>query len=43
VDHYALAMPILTGKTGAAREFIAEILGSRKADFDDFQKRQGVV
>jgi hypothetical protein len=35
-------MPILPGKTEIGRAFTEEILGSRKAEYDDFQRRQGV-
>ena len=38
---YAFAMPILSGKTQAARGFIQEVLGPRKREYDDLQRRQG--
>ena len=40
---YAFAMPILPGKTETVRHFVAEVLGPRKADWDDLQRRQGVT
>ena len=40
---YAFAMPILSGKTDAFRRFIQEVLGSRKREWDDLQRRQGVT
>ena len=40
---YAFAMPILSGKTQAARDFIQEVLGPRKREYDDLQRRQGVT
>ena len=40
---YAFAMPILSGKTQAARGFIQEVLGPRKREYDDLQRRQGVT
>jgi hypothetical protein len=40
---YAFAMPVLPGKAEAARQFVAEVLGPRRADWDDLQRRQGVT
>jgi hypothetical protein len=40
---YAFAMPILPGKTDAARCFVQEVLGPRKREWDDLQRRQGVT
>ena len=40
---YAFAMPILPGKTEAAARFVREVLGPRKRDWDDLQRRQGVT
>ena len=37
------AFPILPGKTDAARAFASEIAGSRKAEFNDMQKRSGTT
>jgi len=38
---YAFALPVLPGKATAVRQFVREVLGSRKADWDDLQRRQG--
>lgn len=40
---YAFAMPILPGKTDVARRFVQEVLGPRRSDWDDLQRRQGVT
>jgi len=40
---YAFAMPVLPGKTEATRQFVEEVLGPRKSDWDDLQRRQGVT
>ena len=40
---YAFAMPLLPGKAEAARSFVGEVLGPRKSDWDDLQRRQGVT
>ena len=40
---YAFAMPILSGKSEAAQRFIQEVLGPRKREYDDLQRRQGVT
>jgi hypothetical protein len=40
---YAFAMPIRPGKTDAARRFIQEVLGPRKREWDDLQRRQRVT
>ena len=40
---YAFAMPILPGKTEAAARFVREVLGPRKREWDDLQRRQGVT
>jgi hypothetical protein len=39
---YAFAFPILPGKADALRQFGNELLGSRKAEYDDLQRRLGV-
>lgn len=38
----AMAIPILPGKTDAWREFIKELNGPRKGDFDASRRRLGV-
>jgi hypothetical protein len=40
---YAFALPVLPGKAEAARRFVREVLGPRRADWDDLQRRQGVT
>ena len=40
---YAFAVPILPGKTEAFRRFTQEVLGPRKRDLDDLQRRQGIT
>ena len=37
------AFPVLPGKTGAARAFASDVAGSRKAEFNDMQKRSGTA
>jgi hypothetical protein len=39
---YAFAFPLLPGKAEAIRQFAHELLNSRKADYDDLQRRLGV-
>ena len=40
---YAFAMPVLPGKAEVARRFVTEVLGPRRSDWDDLQRRQGVT
>ena len=40
---YAFAVPVLPGQEARGRAFIAELLGPRKAEYDDLQRRQGVT
>jgi len=40
---YAFAVPIPPGKADAVRAFFAEILGPRKADYDDVARRSAVT
>ena len=40
---YAFAMPVLPGKAETARQFVGEVLGPRKPEWDDLQHRQGVT
>jgi hypothetical protein len=37
------AFPVLPGKTDAARAFAREIIGPRRASFDDMQNRTGTL
>jgi hypothetical protein len=39
---YVYAYPILPGKEDAAQAATAELLGSRRAEYDEFQRRSGV-
>ena len=40
---YAFAVPILPGKTDAAREWVRTVLGPRSEEWTEIQNRQGVV
>ena len=40
---YAFAIPIPPGKTEALRHLTAESLGTRRAEYDDLQRRSGVT
>ena len=40
---YAFALPIPAGQTAAVRRFIAESLGSRRAEFADMMRRSGLT
>ena len=39
---FAAAIPILPGKTDAWRQFVDELAGARKAEFDASRRRHGV-
>jgi hypothetical protein len=39
---YVFAVPIPPGKTEAVRDFVAELLGSRKAGYEDLARRSDV-
>lgn len=39
MDHVCLVMPILPGKTDAARDFMRELEGSRKGEYDRSERR----
>jgi hypothetical protein len=39
MDHVCLVMPILPGKTDAARAFMRELDGPRKAEYDRSERR----
>lgn len=39
----AFAIPIKPGKEETWKSFIADLTGSRKADFDDFNQRMGLT
>jgi hypothetical protein len=40
---YAFAVPIPPGKTEAVRDFVAELLGSRQAEYEDLARRSDVT
>lgn len=40
---YAFAMPMLPGTEEAGRQFVKDLLGPRKSEYDDLQRRQGVT
>lgn len=42
MDHICLALPILPGKTDAAREFMRELEGPRKPAYDRSERRIGI-
>jgi len=43
MDPVCLVMPILPGKTAAARAFVRELDGPRRADFDRSERRIGIT
>jgi len=43
MDQICLVLPILQGKTEAARDFMRELEGARKAEFDQSERRIGIV
>lgn len=40
---YAFSAPIPPGKIDAVRQFVADVLGARKAEYDDLQRRSGMT
>lgn len=40
---YAFAFPLLPGKEDQARAVTAELLGARRSQFDELQRRTGVI
>jgi hypothetical protein len=40
---YAFAMPVLPGNEEAGKQFVQALLGPRKPEYDDLQRRQGVT
>ena len=42
MDHVCLVMPILPGKTDEAREFMRELDGPRKGEYDQSERRIGM-
>lgn len=43
MDQICLALPILPGKTEAVREFMRELEGERKGEYDRSERRIGVT
>jgi hypothetical protein len=42
MDQICLVLPILPGKTAAARDFMRELEGARKAEYDQSERRIGI-
>jgi hypothetical protein len=42
MDHVCLVMPILPGKTDDARQFMRELDGPRKSEYDGSERRIGI-
>ena len=43
MDHICLALPVLPGKTAAARAFLQQLDGPRHTDFDRSERRIGIT
>lgn len=43
MDHICLALPILPDKSDAARDFMRELEGARKPDYDRSERRIGIT
>ena len=43
MDQICLVVPIIPGKTADARDFMRELEGDRKADYQDSEQRIGIV
>jgi hypothetical protein len=43
MDHICLALPVLAGRTAAARAFMKQLDGARRAEFDTSERRIGVT
>lgn len=43
MDHLGFALPILPGKGGAARAFLGELAGPRRAEYADSERAHGIV
>lgn len=41
-EHYAIAVPILPGKTDTLKQVIADLKGPRNAEYKASRKRQGI-
>jgi hypothetical protein len=42
IMHYAFTMPVLPGQADTARQFTKELLGARKNEYDDLQRRGNI-
>ena len=43
MDHICLALPIVTGQTAAARTFLQQLDTTRRAEFDQSERRIGIT
>jgi len=43
MDHICLALPIVSGKTAAARAFLRQLDTTRRAEFDESERRIGIT
>jgi hypothetical protein len=43
MDQICLVLPILNGKTEAARDFMGELEGTRKTEYDQSERRIGII
>ena len=41
--HYAFTMPVRPGQAMTARQFTRQLLGSRKTEYDDLQRRGAIT
>jgi hypothetical protein len=43
MDHICLALPIVSGRTAAARTFLQQLDTTRRAEFDESERRLGIT
>ena len=43
MDHICLALPIVNGQTAAARAFLKQLDTTRRAEFDESERRIGIT
>ena len=43
MDHICLAVPVLGGKAAAAREFMKQLDGARRTEYDSSERRIGIT
>ena len=43
MDHICLAMPVTAGKSAAARAFMQQLDGARRAEYDASERRLGIT